>query len=174
MTPWPGWMRISAGIPTGVVIMLLLLFYCFLWVLISLFFFIVWLFLIINRALYSCHYETLYCWVEFQRNKLRLPKTKRQKEEFVRWLALARICCTELAVSFDSVNCPNRQHSSKYQNGKLSIWNIWNQSGLWLHWSPHLQTASVGTDVPVGEHVHKLHQARHHSVQAVPCVTDNS
>ena len=33
----------------------------------------------------------------------------------------------------------------------------------------HLQAASVGPDVPVGEHVHKLDQARHDGVQAVSC-----
>lgn len=35
----------------------------------------------------------------------------------------------------------------------------------------HLQPASVGPDIPVGQHVHKLDQARHHSVQAVSCKT---
>lgn len=33
----------------------------------------------------------------------------------------------------------------------------------------HVQAASVGPDVPVGEHVHKLDQARHDGVQAVSC-----
>lgn len=35
--------------------------------------------------------------------------------------------------------------------------------------SSHLQATPVGSHVPVGEHVHKLDQARHDSVQAISC-----
>lgn len=52
--------------------------------------------------------------------------------------------------------------------------NVKNKSSYDTELLSHLQPASVGPDVPVGEHVHKLDQARHHSVQAISCTIGTS